>query len=79
MTTISFKLPDAQARKLRSKAKKARLSLSEFLRRQIGGGTTAFAVKRQCCPHTGAEIFAPVSKTSSLSTEQVREMLADFP
>ncbi|MGV3663847.1 MAG: ribbon-helix-helix protein, CopG family [Prosthecobacter sp.] len=79
MTTISFKLPDAQARQLRSKARKARLSLSEFLRRQVGGQIPPSSVSLQRCRHTGANIFAPVSKASPLTTESVREMLADFP
>lgn len=79
MTTISFKLPDAQALKLRSKARKAHLSLSEFLRRQVGDQAASRTVKRQICQYTGADIFAPVSKSSPLTTESVREMLTDFP
>jgi Mobilization protein NikA len=79
MTTITFKLPDAEARQLRQQARRARISLSELLRRRVLGKGEPQPVTRQRCAHTGARIFGPAPHLPPLSTETVREMLSDFP
>lgn len=79
MPTITFKLPESDARQLRQQARRAGLSLSELLRRRLFGRAEPQAVTRQRCAHTGAEIFAPAPHLPALSTEGVREMLSDFP
>jgi hypothetical protein len=35
--------------------------------------------QRQACTYTGAMIFAPLAGHVPLTTETVREMLAEFP
>jgi hypothetical protein len=80
MTTLTFKVADEEARNLRAAARRAKLTLSEFLRRQIRVKTPEAApVRRVKCRHTGAMIFAPPSHFPILTTEAVRDMLADFP
>ena len=60
--------------------RRAKLTLSEFLRRQIRVKTPEAApVRRVKCRHTGAMIFAPPSHFPILTTEAVRDMLADYP
>lgn len=80
MTTLTFKVADEEARNLRAAARRAKLTLSEFLRRQIRVKTPEAApVRRVKCRHTGAMIFSPPSHFPILTTEAVRDMLADFP
>jgi hypothetical protein len=80
MTTLTFKVAEDEAQNLRVAARRARLSLSEYLRRQIRMNTVeAKPVGRIKCRHTGARIFAPVPQHPLLTTESVKEILADFP
>ena len=80
MTTLTFKVPEDEARNLRAAARQARLTLSEYLRRQIHTHRSKSKPLRQIrCPHTKALIFAPAPQHPKLSTASVREMLADFP
>lgn len=80
MKTISFRVSDDEARRLRMRAKEAGTSLSQFLRMTIGLESPA---KRNpaftTCRHTGARIFAPLPGSPKLSTARVRKLLADFP
>lgn len=80
MTTLTFKLEDAEARRLRQAAKRARLSLSEYVRRKLRAPETAMEppplVK---CSGTGAVIFGPSRQLPPLTTESVKEILGDFP
>jgi hypothetical protein len=81
MKTISFRVSDDEARLIRSLAKREKLTLSDYLRRRatgIGDAKPA-PVRRTRCRYTGAMIFAGNSDLPLLSTESVREMLADFP
>lgn len=80
MKTMTFKVDDEDARLLRVRAKQAKLTLSEYLRRRLlePGGSTA-PVGRVKCPQTGAMIFAPMPTGARLTTESVRERLSDFP
>jgi len=80
MTTITFKVGEDEARSLRVAARRAKLTLSEYLRRQIRVNTAELEpVGRIKCRHTGAVIFAKAPHHPPLTTEAVREMLADFP
>lgn len=77
---MTFKVTEDEDRYIRSRAIQENLTLSDYLRRHAKGTvietSTPFLVR---CEHTGAMIFAPVSGEPPLTTESVREMLADFP
>ena len=80
MTTLSFKVTEEEARQIRAAAKRQRLTISEFLRRRAAGTDVAPAKPRLVkCPLTGAMIFAPLPDAPPLTSDSVREMLADFP
>ena len=79
MTTISFKVSEDEARHIRKRARQQRLSVSEYLRRRATGTDEAAPVGKVRCDITGAEIFAPLTGGSVLTTETVRQMLAEFP
>jgi hypothetical protein len=80
MKTLTFKVTDDEARHIRSLCKRQNLSLSEYLRRRASGADfEAAAPALVRCEFTGAMIFAPPPGLTPLSTDSVREMLADFP
>ena len=80
MPTITFKISSEEALRLRTAARGARLTLSEFVRRKVSPPQKAKRQARfQKCPVTGARIFAPQPGDIPLTTKSVREMLADFP
>ena len=80
MKTITFKVTEDEARLIRSRARKERISVSEYLRRRAGSAATTSQKPRQVrCPHTGAMIFAAPETQPPLTTESVRELLSDFP
>jgi hypothetical protein len=79
MKTISFKVRDDEARRIRQLAKSEGVSVSEFLRRRAIGSEVPQPVGRVRCDLTGAEIFAPLTDSPPLTTEEVRRILADFP
>ncbi len=79
MTTISFKVSEDEARLIRKRAKQQRMSVSEYLRRRAAGSEDVAPVGKTRCDITGAEIFAALPGSPSLTTEAVRQMLADFP
>lgn len=80
MTTLTFKVTDAEARLIRSRARKERVTVSEYLRRRA---SLALAPVRKPakvrCPHTGAMVFAAPDDQPPLTTDGVRELLSDFP
>ena len=80
MATISFKVSDEEARTIRVQAQKEGVSVSEFLRRRACLTLpTPQKPARIRCPHTGALVFAAPAHLPPLTTETVRELLADFP
>jgi len=80
MPTLTFKVDDEEARCLRVAARRAKLTLSEYLRRQIRiNAAEVKPVERTKCSHTGAEIFARAPQQPQLTTRAVKEMLSDFP
>jgi len=78
--TLTFKVTAVEARRIRSRARQEKLTVSEYLRRQASG-RTGETVKpgRVRCAFTGALIFAPLANQPPLTTETVKEIMADFP
>ena len=79
MKTISFKVTDDEALRIRQQARKARMSLSDFLRRRAAGNGPVGSVGKITCEFTGAEILGPLTGAPPLTNESVREALTDFP
>lgn len=80
MTTLTFKVQDDEARNVRVAAQRAKLTLSEYLRRQIRTNAEELGPVGQVkCRHTGAMIFGPAPMHPPLTSEAVRDMLANFP
>lgn len=82
MLTISLKLSEDDALHLRSSARKAKMTVSSFLRQRIRTHDKAehARVIRTPCPLTGATIFTSKGgHPPPLTTASVREMLTEFP
>jgi hypothetical protein len=80
MATLTFKVTDREARLIRSRARKERVTVSEYLRRRASLSLApAHKPAKVRCPHTGAMIFAPPDDQPPLTTDAVRELLSDFP
>jgi hypothetical protein len=80
MTTLTFKVTDEEARLIRSRARKERVTVSEYLRRRASISLSSSRKPGKVrCPHTGAMIFASPENQAPLTTDAVRELLADFP
>lgn len=80
MTTISFKVSEGEARRIRNLAQREKLSLSEYLRRRATG-QPARVLKPELvrCPWTGAMVFKSPADQPPLTTEAVSDLLSDFP
>ena len=82
MVTISFKLSEDEALRLRAKARKAKMTVSHFLRKRIRGESSPrlAEITKKKCPLTGAAIFTSKGRDlPPLTTATVRKMLAEFP
>ncbi len=82
MVTISFKLSEDEALHLRAKARKAKMTMSHFLRKRIRGESSPLLaeITKRNCPFTGASIFTSKrGHLPPLTTATVRKMLAEFP
>lgn len=80
MPTLTFKVSDEEARQIRALARRQKLSLSEYLRRQAQPHQEkTLEIHRVVCAYTGATIFGPAPELPALNTESVRGLLADFP
>jgi hypothetical protein len=80
MPTLTFKVTEEEARHIRALARREKISVSEYLRRQAQPTARSTApIGRARCTHTGATIFAPAPDLPPLTTESVRQMLAEFP
>ena len=79
-SSMTFKVTDEEARLIRARAKKERVTVSEYLRRRASLALTPVRkpVKVRC-PHTGAMIFAAPDHQPPLTTDAVRQLVADFP
>jgi hypothetical protein len=76
MKTLTFKVTEDEERSIRQEARRAGISISEFLRQRIRGAGAVKVVKSR---NTGAPAFACATDTPPLTTQSVRDMLADFP
>lgn len=80
MATLTFKVSDAEARLIRSRARKERITVSEYLLRRASLSLPpARKPAKVRCPHTGAMIFSAPDDQPPLTTDAVRELLSDFP
>jgi hypothetical protein len=80
MATLTFKVTEQEARLIRSRARKERVTLSEYLRRRASLSLApARRPAKVRCPYTGALIFAAPDHHPPLTTEAVRDLLSDFP
>lgn len=82
MITVSFKLAEDEAHQLRSKAHKAKMTESHFLRQciKLQELLQYTSIKRMRCPKTGAMIFSPKQgHLTPLTTGKLRAMLTEFP
>ena len=80
MATLTFKVTAQEARLIRSRARRERVTVSEYLRRRANLSLApAPKPAKVRCLHTGAMIFAAPDNQPPLSTDAVRELLLDFP
>jgi len=80
MTTLTFKVTEAEARRIRKLARSEHLTVSEFLRRRAAGTPVeASRPARICCPQTGAMVFAPLANQPPLTLDAVKELMENFP
>ena len=80
METLTFKVTEDEARAIRVKARQEKLTVSEYLRRRALNRSSQTAKLRLIrCSKTGAMIFAPLPDEQPLTTDSVRQYLADFP
>jgi hypothetical protein len=80
MPTVTFKVNEDEARRLRAMARKRKLSLSDLIRQKtLSGDGVPGDVRRVRCRETGVWIFASAPGSTPLTTASVREILSDFP
>jgi hypothetical protein len=78
--TLTFRVSEDEARAIRAKARQARLTVSEYLRRRALNRRQESGKPRLIrCAKTGATIFGAGTGEAPLTTESVREYLAEFP
>ena len=83
MTTITFKVSDREAAQIRRLAKKEECTVSEYLRRRAmpkeSPGAPAAAYHIEISPATGLPVMHAPAGAPRVSSEQIRELLVDFP
>ncbi len=82
MPTLTFKVTDREAARIRELARREALTVSEFLRRRAVANTTGAPVSGYRIikdPLTGLPMMEAPTGTASVSSEQIRALLADFP
>ena len=82
MTAISFKLSKDEASSLRRQAHEAHVTVSAFLRDLISKKTKKKEAPRFIIKYnkiTGTPVISSTQNLPTFTTEQVKEMLADFP
>lgn len=80
MPTLTFKVSEEEARRIRALARREGLSVSEYLRRQAQPGREKpREIAHVVCAYTGARIFGPAPELPPLNTDSVRGLLADLP
>ena len=79
MITLTFKVREEEAAAIRREAKAQGISISELLRRRSIIPETRKSIETVICEYTGARIFKGDPTFVPLTTESVKQMLADFP
>ncbi|MFQ3671001.1 MAG: hypothetical protein SNJ84_06050 [Verrucomicrobiia bacterium] len=80
MVTNSFKVSPDEAREIRARARRERITVSEYLRRRAVAAIQPPApIHRTQCPLTGATIFGGADDLAPLTVETTRDILTNFP
>ena len=80
METLTFKVTEDEARAIRAKARLEKVTVSEFLRqRALDRPAQKTKARFMRCSKTGAMIFAALRDEVPLTTDSVRQYLAEFP
>ncbi len=80
MKTLTFKVTDEEDHAIRTQARRARLTVSEYLRRKIRSSTVpGVSVEVVYSQQTGAPMFVGTPEMTPLNVETIREALSDFP
>lgn len=80
MKTITFKVTEEEDRVIRTQARRAKLTVSEYLRRKLRSDTrSSGSVDVAKSPATGAPAFCGDADMPPLNQDTVREMLSQFP
>ena len=80
MQTITFKVPEEEAKYIKEEAQNNNLSISEFIRRKIRNQSEENEPVREVfCPITRTTIFAGSQDLPLLTSKSVEKILADFP
>jgi hypothetical protein len=80
MPVLTFKVSEPEARVIRAKARAARSSLSEFLRRAaLGRAPTNRAVKVVRRRHPLSGLTYNAASRQAVTDDEIRAALADFP
>jgi hypothetical protein len=82
MPTITFKVTDREAARIRQLARRDGVTLSEFLRRRAvapptGSEAKGYRIGRD--PVTGLPMMEAPAGMVTVSSEEIRALLADFP
>jgi len=82
MPTLTFKVTDREAARIRELARRERVTVSEFLRRRAvsaGVPEAAGGYRVEEDPITGLPVMHAPRESERVSSEQIRALLADFP
>jgi hypothetical protein len=83
MPTITFKVGARDAARIRALAKRDGISVSEFLRRRatqaVGGAPRAGDYHIAMSDRTGLPVMHAPPGNPTVSSEQIRALLAEFP
>jgi len=82
MPTITFKVTDREAARIRELARREGLTVSEFLRRRAMASAAAVPAEGYRIaedPLTGLPVMEPPPGMAPVSSEQIRALMADFP
>ncbi len=82
MPTITFKVTEREAARIRELARRDGLTVSEFLRRRAVTSSAivpdhGYRIRED--PVTGLPVMEAPSTVPPVSSEQIRALLADFP
>jgi hypothetical protein len=82
MPTLTFKVSDREAARIRELARREALTVSEYLRRRAVASASVAPVSDYRIvkdPLTGLPMMEAPRGSAPVSSEQIRALLADFP